>query len=94
MATKNDTAFLYEMKDPSDEYTGDALLEPEEEQIMKAMRKLDFLWKKYKSNPNGNRLILFCGGDCSIRFENPSAANTLETYPNITCDGGDGGDVF
>jgi len=82
-------AYLYEAK------SDDFLLEEDEEKIMRAMRKLNKLWKDYKSRPGGNRLILFTGGTgCSIRIDTPSADNVLETYASITCDGGDGGDYF
>lgn len=70
------------------------ILESDEEDIMKCMRKLDSLFKKYKKKPGGNRLILFGGSECSIRINKPSSDCTIETYPNITCDGGDGGDKF
>ena len=92
---KEKESWLYEKKNPSGEYTGVALLNWEEEQIIKAMRKVNQLFKKYKSKPNRNKLILFCGGSgCDIRYENPSGENVIETFPNITCEGGDGGDVF
>jgi hypothetical protein len=84
----NKNAFLYESEKDSH------LLEPCEEEIMKAMRKLDDLFRKYKKRPGGNRLILFCGSDCTIRINTPSSENIIESYPNITCDGGDGADKF
>lgn len=85
----NDKGYLYESE------SDDLLLEEEEEKIMRTMRKLDKLWKEYKSKSGGNRLILFAGGaGCSIRIDSPSSSNEIESYPHITCDGGDGGDVF
>lgn len=73
----------------------DFLLTEEEEKIMRAMRRLDSMWKKYKDKPQGNRLILFCGGaGCSIRINKPSSDYELESYNNITNDGGDGADEF
>jgi hypothetical protein len=87
--------WMYEMRSKTGHYNGDALLTFEEEKIMKTLRSLEKLWKNYKSKPLGNRLILFCGGTgCDIRFERPSTDKIIESYPSITCDGGDGGDTF
>lgn len=72
----------------------DFLLTDEEESIMRAMRRLNTLWKKYKSKPGNNNLILYCGMDCSIRYGSPSADYAIETFEHITCDGGDGGNSF
>jgi len=86
---KLNTGYVYEMQNE------DAILTPEEEKIINAMRKVNTLWKKYKANSCGNRLILFCGGcGCDVRFETPSRDNVLENFEHITCDGGDGGDSF
>ena len=72
----------------------DVLLNTHEEEIMKKMRELDLIWKKYKKKP-GNRLILYCGtSGCSIRVNTPSADNEIASFYNITCDGGDGSDNF
>ena len=85
----NEKAYLYEAE------SDDFLLEEDEEKIMRAMRNLSKLWKDYKSKSGGNRLILFTGGaGCSIRIDSPSYSNEIESYQHITCDGGDGGDVF
>lgn len=86
---KNETSYLYEMAKE------DALLDYDEEQIMKKLRSLNILWRKYKNKPNGNKLILYCGGaGCSIRYGSPSVDSEIEAFPYITCDGGDGGDSF
>lgn len=85
----NERAYLYESE------SEDFLLEEDEEKIMRAMRKLNKLWAAYKAKSGGNRLILFTGGaGCSIRIDSPSSHNEIESYEHITCDGGDGGDVF
>lgn len=72
----------------------DFLLTEEEEKIMRSVRRLNELWKKYKAKPDNNRLILFAGCDVSIRIGTPSADNIIETYEHITCDGGDGSDTY
>jgi hypothetical protein len=85
---KENVVYLYEAE--SDDY----LLTKEEDSIVRAMRRLNSMWKKYKSKPGNNNLILFCGADCSIRYGTASADNAIETIEHITCDGGDGGDDF
>lgn len=83
------TMFVYEGKHKDFELT------EQEEKIMGAMRKVNELWKAYKKKPGGNNLILFCGGTgCSMRYESPSSKNIIDTFDDITCDGGDGGDKF
>ena len=80
--------YLYESK------SNDFLLSESEEKIMRAMRRLDKLWKDYKNSPQENHLILFGGNGCSIRIGSPSKDNEIEGFPHITADGGDGGDSF
>lgn len=60
--TNKDISYLYEMKSAGNNYTGDALLTEDEEKIMRAMRRLNNLWKNYNHN-GGSNLILFAGGD-------------------------------
>jgi hypothetical protein len=67
----------------------DFSLTPQEEEIMKHLRKLNALWKK-----SGHRLILFAGSDLSIRVDKPSKDHEIESFPNVRCDGGDGADNF
>jgi hypothetical protein len=81
-------AYLYESE------AGDFLLSEKEEKIMRAMERLDKLWKDYKNSPQENHLILFCGGDCSIRVNSPSKDHEIASYEHITAEGGDGGDIF
>lgn len=89
MATNEKEVWLYESSSEDHHLTKD------EESIMKAMRRLDKLWKKYKDNNGDNRLILFGGSaSCSIRINTPSVDNEIEFYPHINSDGGDGGDSF
>jgi len=73
----------------------DFLLSEKEEKIMRAMRRLDRLWKDYKNHPQENHLILFGGGTgCSMRVNSPSSDHEIESYSFITAEGGDGGDTF
>jgi molybdopterin biosynthesis enzyme MoaB len=66
-----------------------------EKKIVEAMREVDKLFKKYKKERNSNHLLLFCGGTgCSLRAGTPSADAEVVGFSNITCDGGDGGDIF
>jgi len=85
---KNTNVYLYESEARA------FLLTEKEEKIMRAMRRLDKLWKDYKNNPQENHLILFGGGGTSIRINSPSKDHEIETYANITSEGGDGGDYF
>jgi hypothetical protein len=81
-------AYLYESKKE------DFLLTKDEENIMKQMRHLNDLRKKYKSKPNSNKFILYCGQDCTIRYGSPSSEYIIQEYEHISCDGGDGSDRF
>lgn len=95
MKEKSKISYVYDITDNKGRWIDDAVLDYEEEEIMKQMRKLNALWKNYKKKPKGNRLILYCGGTgCSMRLESPSANKVIEVYEHITCDGGDGGDHF
>ena len=88
-------AYLYEMKSACNTHTGDVLLTEDEEKIMRAMRRLDMLWRKYKDKGGDNNLILFAGGSgCSIRYGTPSGDNEIENFPFVRCEGGEGGDAF
>lgn len=75
--------FLYESK------AGDYSLSEGEESILRAVRRLDKLWKKH-----GARMILFAGVDVSVRIDKPSQDHEIENFPRIRCDGGDGADKF
>ena len=86
MESKTDVTYLYEMKNK------DVLLTLEEEKIMRALRRLNTMWKKYKSKPEGNKLILYCGMGCDVRYSEPFVDNVIEAFEHITCDGGDGSD--
>lgn len=78
-----DKEYLYEAE------VDDFLLTEHEEKVMRAMRGLNKLW-----NQKQNRLILFCGMDCTIRINKPSYDHEIESFDRITCDGGDGSDKF
>lgn len=54
--TNKDISYLYEMKSAGNNYTGDALLTEDEEKIMRAMRRLNNLWKNYNHNGGDNCL--------------------------------------
>ena len=58
-----------------------------EKKIIAALEKLAKLWKKH-----GNGLVLFNGN--SLRRGNRSSGNEIAFFPEITGDGGDGGDCF
>jgi len=58
-----------------------------EEKILRALERLDKLWKKH-----GDDLTLFNGD--SLRKGGADASKEIATFPNIKGEGGDGGDVF
>lgn len=58
-----------------------------ERAIIKALDKLEKLWKK-----EGKRLTLYNGN--SLRLNGVDASKEIDTFPGIIGDGGDGGDIF
>lgn len=79
----NEKTYLYEAE------SDDFLLTEDEEKIMRTMRKVNKLWQKYQKNHGANRLILFGN---TMRINDYSYKNIIESYPHIVGDGGDGGD--
>lgn len=78
-----------------DEDGDPVLLTEEEEKIMRAMRRVNSLFKSYKAKAGTHNLILFGGScGCSMRYGTPSKENIIQTFEFITSDGGDGGDIF
>ncbi len=58
-----------------------------EKSIIRALNRLDALWKKH-----GQDLVLFNGD--SLRKGGVDVTKEIATFSNIRGEGGDGGDVF
>lgn len=61
-------------------------LTEDEKKIIKALSRLEKLWKKH-----GKGLILYNGNDLR---RGHSISHSIATFPGIKGDGGDGGDNF
>lgn len=62
------------------------VLTEDERKVIAAIRRLESVWKRH-----GRGLVLFNGNELR---RGHSAESVIETFPGITGDGGDGGDIF